>query len=82
VAETNDADRVLWVEALSREQLAPVLAGEGAGEFELGGANLTFPLGEWTLASHTFDIQENGSAIISAIYERRLELDLEDVLPE
>jgi hypothetical protein len=82
VAETNDADRVLWVELLSRQELAPVLAGEGAGEFELGGANLTFPLGEWTLASHTLDIQEDGSAIISAIYERRLELDLEDVLPE
>ena len=81
MAETNDADRVLWVEPLSREQLAPVLAGEGAGEFELGGANLTFPLEEWTLASHTLDIQEDGSAIISMIFERRPRLDPGDVLP-
>ena len=58
-----------------------MLAGEGAGEFELGGANLTFPLEEWTLASHTFDIQEDGSAILSMIFERRPGLDPGDVLP-
>jgi hypothetical protein len=81
VAETNDADRVLSVELLSRQQLAPVLAREGAMDLGIRGANLTFPLEEWTLASHTFDIQEDGSAIISMIFERRPGLDPGDVLP-
>ena len=81
MAETNDADRVLSVELLSRQQLAPVLAREGAMDLGMRGANLTFPLEEWTLASHTFDIQEDGSAILSAIYERRPGLDPGDALP-
>ena len=82
MAETYDADRVLSIEILSRQQLAPVLAREGAGDFELGGSDSKFPLGEWTLASHSLDIQEDGSAILSTIYERRLVLDVEDVFPE
>jgi hypothetical protein len=81
VAETNDADRVLSVELLSRQQLAPVLAREGAMDLGIRGANLTFPLEEWTLASHTLDIQEDGSAIISMIFERRPGLDPGDALP-
>ena len=81
MAETNDADRVLTVELLSRERLAPVLAGEGAGHYGLGGTDSTFPLGEWTLASHTLGIQEDGSAIISMIFERRPGLDPGDALP-
>lgn len=69
VEARNDTDRVLWVEILSREQLAPVLAGEGAGHFGLGGADSTFPVEDWTLVSHTLDIQEDGSAILSVVYE-------------
>ena len=63
--------RVLTVELVERERLAAVLAGEGAGHFDLGGTEAVFPIAEgWRTVSHSFDLREDGSAILTMIYEK------------
>ena len=52
-----DVERVLIVERLQRERLAPTLAGEGAAVFDLGGAQAEYAESDgWFLIGHTFAV--------------------------
>jgi hypothetical protein len=65
---SKELERHLVVEVMPAEMLAPVLAGERAGgQFPLGSALAQY--NDWTLVSHTFDVQGDGTAIFTAIFE-------------
>ena len=61
--------RHLVVELIPAEELAPVLAGEGSGSFPLEGQPEGY--GDWELVSHTFDLREDGSAIVALVFEQK-----------
>ena len=65
---TRELERHLVVEVMPADALAPVLAGERAGvQFPLGGDLAQYK--DWTLVSHTFEVQADGTAIFTAIFE-------------
>ena len=65
---TRELERHLVVEVMPAEALAPVLAGERAGvQFPLGSALAQY--NDWTLVSHTFEVQGDGTAIFTAMFE-------------
>jgi hypothetical protein len=65
---TREVERHLVVEVISAVTLAPVLAGEQTGaQFPLGGALAQY--NDWTLVSHTFEVQGDGTAIFTAVFE-------------
>jgi hypothetical protein len=67
-AVSKELERHLVVEVIPAEMLAPVLTGERAGgQFPLGSALAQY--NDWTLVSHTFEVQDDGTAIFTAIFE-------------
>ena len=65
---SKELERHLVVEVMPAALLAPVLAGERAGgQFPLGSALAQYK--DWTLVSHTFEVQADGTAIFTAIFE-------------
>jgi hypothetical protein len=72
----NNVERNLVVVLLEPVQLASVLSGEGAavipiGGAQVGGAQERFkPEDGWHLISHTLTFADDGSAILSLLFER------------
>jgi hypothetical protein len=65
---SKELERHLVMEVMPAEMLAPVLAGERAGgRFPLGSALAQY--NDWTLVSHTFEVQADGTAIFTAVFE-------------
>jgi hypothetical protein len=65
---SKELERHLVVEVIPAELLAPVLSGERAGgQFPLGSSLAQYD--DWTLVSHTFTLQVDGSAIFTAVFE-------------
>jgi hypothetical protein len=66
---TREVERHLVVEVMSAQTLSPLLAGEQKGaQFPLGGGALA-QYNDWTLVSHTFEVQGDGTAIFTAVFE-------------
>ncbi len=60
----HDVERHLIVEKISKENLSL-----GARIFDLSGT-LDLYKSDWKVVSHAFDIQEDGSAILTCLLER------------
>lgn len=66
-----DAERALAVERIPKEKRAATLAGEGTSIFELSEAQVLYEKAAgWSLVSHTFEGQTDGSAVLSLMFER------------
>jgi hypothetical protein len=67
-----DVKRALIVSPIPKSGLAASLAGEGDAVFELGGSTTNYSSDEgWYLVSHTFELLDDGSGLLSMIYEKR-----------
>jgi hypothetical protein len=66
----NERERHLVVASIPAQTLAPVLAGERPGQFPLAGPLAQYD--EWDLVSHTFEVGDDGSAILPAVLETRV----------
>lgn len=67
-----DVERALAVERIPKDKLAATLAGEGTSIFELSEAQVLYEkAGGWSLVSHTFEMQADGSAVLSLMFERK-----------
>jgi hypothetical protein len=58
------------VEVVSAEMLASVLSGEEPGRFPLD-QGVIAEYGDWELVSHTFDVRDDGAAVLAVIFETR-----------
>jgi hypothetical protein len=65
----RDVERALVVELKPSQKLAPTLSGEGQSNFSLAGGIAEYK-DDWTLVSHTFEVQPDGSAVFTVIFER------------
>ncbi len=64
-------ERVLIVEWIPPHRLAPTRSGEGAAVFALDGAQAKYQAEEgWQLVSHTFELENDGSALFTMVFER------------
>jgi hypothetical protein len=66
----NERERHLVVASIPAQSLAPVLAGERLGQFPLVGPLAHYA--EWDVVSHTFEVVDDGSAILTAVLETRV----------
>jgi hypothetical protein len=66
----NERERHLVVASIPAQTLAPVLARERPGQFPLAGPLAQYD--EWDLVSHTFEVGDDGSAILPAVLETRV----------
>src|SRR5215207_1502482 len=66
----RELERHLVVATIPAQTLAPVLAGERPGQFPLTGPLAEY--GEWDLVSHSFEVRDDGTAILTAIFETRV----------
>jgi hypothetical protein len=66
----NERERHLVVATIPAQTIAPVLAGERPGQFPLAGPLAHYA--EWELVSHTFEVSDDGSAILTAVLETRV----------
>jgi len=66
----RELERHLVVASIPAQTLAPVLAGERPGQFPLMGPMAEY--GEWDLVSHSFEVRDDGTAILTAIFETRV----------
>jgi hypothetical protein len=69
-AMPKELQRHLVVAPIPAQTLTPVLAGESPGHFPLAGPFSEY--GEWDLVSHTFEVRDDGSAILTAVFETRV----------
>ncbi len=70
----DDAERFIYVERISVEELRRALSGEGAyGSHVIGSVHDTHRVQDgWVTASHTFEIVEDGeAAILTLLLEKR-----------
>ena len=67
---TKETERALAVEVISSQKLAATLSGEGASYFAMGGGPPEYRRGGWKAVSHTFELQKDGSAILTYLLER------------
>ncbi len=66
-----EVERALAVER-AKGKLAATLAGEGTAVFELSEAQVLYAKADgWSLVSHTFEMQADGSAVLSLMFERK-----------
>lgn len=67
-----DVERSLAVERVPKEKLAATMAGEGTSVFGLSEAQVLYAKADgWSLVSHTFDMQADGSTVLSLMFERK-----------
>ena len=67
-----EVERALAVERVPKGKLAATLAGEGTAVFELSEAQVLYAKADgWSLVSHTFEMQADGSAVLSLMFERK-----------
>ena len=64
----GERERHLVVAPIPAQTIAPVLAGERPGQFPLAGSLAEYS--EWDLVSHSFEVCDDGKAILTAIFER------------
>jgi hypothetical protein len=69
-AVARELERHLVVEVISAEMLAPVLSGEEPGRFPLD-QGVIAEYSDWDLVSHTFDVRDDGTAVLAVIFEIR-----------
>ncbi len=66
----RELERHLVVEVIPKEMLASVLTGEEPGRFPLDQGVIT-EYGDWELVSHTFNVLNDGTAVLAVIFETR-----------
>jgi hypothetical protein len=66
----KELQRHLVVAPIPAQTPTPVLAGESPGQFPLAGPLAEY--GEWDLVSHTFEVRDDGTAILTAVLETRV----------
>ena len=66
----KELQRHLVVVPMPAQTIGPVLAGERPGQFPLAGPLAEY--GEWDLVSHTFEVRDDGTAILTAVLETRV----------
>ncbi len=67
-----EVERALAMERVPKRKLAATLAGEGTAVFELSEAQVLYAKADgWSLVSHTFEMQADGSAVLSLMFERK-----------
>jgi hypothetical protein len=65
----RELERHVVAVRIPAEALAPVFAGEGPGWFPL--ADVPAEYSDWELVSHTFNVLEDRTAVLTIIFERR-----------
>ncbi len=65
-----EAERALVVERIQSQQIAQTIAGEGASTFSLAGWSADYGT-DWKVASHTFTLLDDESALLTVVLERR-----------
>jgi hypothetical protein len=66
----RELERHLVVEVIPAEMLASVLSGEEPGRVPLD-QGVIAEYGDWELVSHTFDVRNDGAAILAVIFETK-----------
>jgi len=66
----RELERHLVVEVIPAEMLASVISGEEPGRFPLD-QGVIAEYGDWELVSHTFDVRNDGAAILAVIFETK-----------
>jgi hypothetical protein len=66
----RELERHLVVEVIPKEMLASVLTGEEPGRFPLDQGVIT-EYSDWELVSHTFNVLNDGTAVLAVIFEAR-----------
>jgi hypothetical protein len=66
----RELERHLVVELIPAEKLSSVLTGEEPGRFPLD-QSIIAEYSEWDLVSHTFDVREDNTAVITVIFEQK-----------
>lgn len=66
----RELERHLVVEVIPAERLASVLTGEEPGRFPLD-QGVIAEYGEWDLVSHTFDVREDNTGVITVVFEQK-----------
>jgi hypothetical protein len=66
----RELERHLVVDVVPAEMLASVLNGEESGRFPLD-QGVMAEYGEWELVSHTFDVRDDGAAVLAVIFETK-----------
>jgi len=65
----RELERHVVVVRIPAEALAPVFSGDGPGWFQL--ADVPAEYNDWELVSHTFNVWEDHTAVVTIIFERR-----------
>lgn len=66
----RELERHLVVEVIPKEMLASVLSGEEPGQFPLD-EGVIAEYSDWELVSHTFNVLNDGTAVLAVIFETR-----------
>jgi hypothetical protein len=66
----KELERHLVVEVIPAQTLAPALSGDEPGRFPLD-EGVIAEYGDWDLISHTFDVREDGAAVLAVIFETK-----------
>lgn len=66
---SHDIDRVLVVERVPSENLERTRAGGSVDVVQLGGIVSQFK-SDWRMVSHTFAMQDDGSALLTYLFEK------------
>ena len=66
----RELERHLVVELIPAEMLASVLSGEEPARFPLD-QGVIAEYSEWDLISHTFNVRDDGTAVLAVIFETR-----------
>jgi hypothetical protein len=66
----KELQRHLVAASIPAQTLAPVLAGERPGQFPLVGPLAEYA--EWDVVSHTFEVRDDDSAILTALLESKV----------
>jgi hypothetical protein len=69
-AMPRELERHLVVERIPAQMLASVLTGEQPGRFPLD-QGVVAEYSEWELVSHTFDVRDDDTALLTVIFETR-----------
>jgi len=66
----KELERHLVVEVIPAQTLASALSGDEPGRFPLD-EGVIAEYGDWDLISHTFDVREDGAAVLAVIFETK-----------
>ena len=66
----RELERHLVVEVIPAQMVAPTLSGEEPARFPLD-QGVIAEYSEWDLISHTFNVRQDGIAVLAVIFETR-----------